>query len=305
VTPTPVAIGPTPIASYLAEVVVDSGARLVEPADAEVLVWSRHNGEGLVEFIEQCPAVRWVQLPSSGIDWLWGLGIDRPEITWTSVRGVFGGVVADLTVGLILAAFRSLHTYIRAETWLPELGRPLDGARVGIVGAGGIAAGVVERLTPFGVETTVLSRSSAAPHGATAIVGPDELPKLLATSDSVVLAVPLTDQTRGMIGAEELAAMKEDAWLVNVARGPVVDTVALVEALQTGAIGGAALDVTDPEPLPDGHPLWTMPNVILTPHVGSTAELSRRPFAGRLADNLRRWAGGELLLGVVDPASGY
>ncbi len=108
-----------------------------------------------------------------------------------------------------------------------------------------------------------------------------------------------------MIGPDELAAMRPDGWLVNVARGAIVDTDALVGALRAKTIGGAALDVTDPEPLPDGHPLWTIPNVILTPHVGATSEMSRQPFAARLSENLRRWAVGAPLLGVVDRVAGY
>jgi phosphoglycerate dehydrogenase-like enzyme len=303
-TPTPVLVAPAPVASWLDEIVADSGGEVVGAEQAEVLVWGRHDGEGLVDIVDQCPRLRWGQLPSSGIDWLWDLGIDRPEIVWTSARGSFGAVVADLAVGMILAAFRSLHTYIRADTWLNELGRPLAGAQIGVIGNGGIATAVVERLAPFGVDTTVLSRSLAGPPG-TRVVGPADLHKLLATSDAVVLAVPLTEDTRGMIGASELAAMRPDAWLVNVARGAIVDTAALVDALSAGALGGAALDVTDPEPLPDDHPLWSLPNVILTPHVGATAELSRAPFGARLADNLRRWAAGQPLLGIVDGVAGY
>jgi D-3-phosphoglycerate dehydrogenase len=133
----------------------------------------------------------------------------------------------------------------------------------------------------------------------------DELPKVLSAADAVVLALPLTEATRGLIGAEQLAAMRPDAWLVNVGRGELVDTTALVEALSGGSIGGAALDVTDPEPLPEGHPLWALPNVILTPHVGATPPMSAGPFSHLLGENLRRWRAGEPLLGLVDADAGY
>jgi phosphoglycerate dehydrogenase-like enzyme len=120
-----------------------------------------------------------------------------------------------------------------------------------------------------------------------------------------VLAVALTPQTRGLIGRAELAAMKPDAWLVNVARGAVVDTAALVEALQREQIGGAALDVTDPEPLPAGHPLWDLPNCLITPHTADTPEMTQPLLAARITENVRRLAAGQELIGQMDPALGY
>ena len=121
----------------------------------------------------------------------------------------------------------------------------------------------------------------------------------------MVIAAPATDGTRHLVGARELAAMREDAWLVNVARGSLVDTDALVEALRSGSIAGAALDVTDPEPLPDGHPLWELPNALITPHVATPPEAERRHFAARVEENVRRLAAGEELEGLIDPEGGY
>ena len=292
----PVAVGPQPDAAWLQSIVVDGGGVIVAPEDADVLVWGRHAGDGLPEFIDRCRSVRWVQLPAAGIEWMIELGLGRSDITWTSARGVFRDAVAEHAIALLLAGFRGLHDYLRTQTWLPESGRRLDGARVAILGAGGIAESVVQRLRPFGVDTTVLGRDATAS---------DQLHTVLAASDAVILALPLTPATKGMIGEAELATMKPDAWLVNVARGGIVDTDALVSALRAGRIGGAALDVTDPEPLPDGHPLWSMSNVILTPHVASTLDMGREPFAARVSENLRRWAADEPLLGVVDETLGY
>ncbi len=120
-----------------------------------------------------------------------------------------------------------------------------------------------------------------------------------------MLALALTPQTRGLIGRAELAVMAPDAWLVNVARGAVVDTAALVDALRRGQLGGAALDVTDPEPLPDGHPLWDLPNCLITPHTADTPEMIRPLLARRITDNVRRLAAGQELAGLMDPGLGY
>jgi phosphoglycerate dehydrogenase-like enzyme len=141
--------------------------------------------------------------------------------------------------------------------------------------------------------------------GAARTLGPDRLAEALAGARAVVLAPALTPETRGMIGPAELAAMEPYAWLVNVGRGGLVDTGALVRALRAGQIGGAALDVTDPEPLPDGHPLWDLPNCLITPHTADTEEMTRPLLADRIAENVRRLTAGQELIGLVDPDLGY
>ena len=133
----------------------------------------------------------------------------------------------------------------------------------------------------------------------------DRVAEVWGAARHVVIAAPATDGTRHLVGAPELAAMREDAWLVNVARGSLVDTDALVEALRSGSIAGAGLDVTDPEPLPDDHPLWDMPNVLITPHVATPPEAEQRHFALRVEENVRRLAAGEELEGLIDPEGGY
>jgi len=162
-------------------------------------------------------------------------------------------------------------------------------------------------LEPFRAQVTVVRRHADAEPlaGAARTVGPDRLSEALARARAVVLTPALTPQTRGMIGRAELAAMEPDGWLVNVARGGLVDTVALVEALRAGQIGGAALDVTDPEPLPDGHPLWDLPNCLITPHTADTEEMTRPLLADRIAANVRRLASGQELVGLLDPDLGY
>jgi phosphoglycerate dehydrogenase-like enzyme len=302
---TAVTVGPGPPSNLLTTTVVANGGALVPGEVAEVAVWERHSGDGFDQFLAGAPSARWVQLPSAGIDWLFDLGLYRAGITWTCAKGAFGDSVAELAVALLLAGFRSLHTFLRAATWLPEGGRQLSGSHVAIVGAGGIATSVLERLRPWRVKTTVVRQRKAPLPLADQVVALDLLPKVLASADAVILAVPLTPATRHLIGVDELAVMRPEAWLVNVGRGELVDTEALVGALRRGAIGGAALDVTDPEPLPDGHPLWSMPNVMITPHVAATAEMSAEPFAERVAENLRRWRTDRELLGTIDPDDGY
>jgi phosphoglycerate dehydrogenase-like enzyme len=285
--------------------VKENGGVLVEPDRAEVLIWERHSGDGFGKFLTEAPGARWIQLPSAGIDWLFDLGLYRSGLTWTCAKGAFGDSVAELAVAMLLAGFRSLHTFLRATTWLPEQGRSIAGTHVAILGGGGITVSLLPRLKPFGVRTTVVRRQPLPLEGADRVVGIDQLPDVLASADAIVITLPLTPGTRNLIGATELAMMRPDAWLVNVGRGASIDTDALVDALRRGVIAGAALDVTEPEPLPDGHPLWTMPNVILTPHVAATDELTLEPFAGRVADNLRRWRAGQPLLGIIDAHAGY
>jgi phosphoglycerate dehydrogenase-like enzyme len=160
-------------------------------------------------------------------------------------------------------------------------------------------------LEPFRVETTIVRHRPEPLAGASRTVGTDRLPEALAGARAVVLALALTPVTRKLIGTAELAAMERDAWLVNVARGALVDTGALLHALRSGQIGGAALDVTDPEPLPAGHPLWDLPNCLITPHTADTEEMTQPLLAHRIAENVRRLAAGQALVGQVDPDLGY
>jgi phosphoglycerate dehydrogenase-like enzyme len=160
-------------------------------------------------------------------------------------------------------------------------------------------------LGPFGADVTVVRRRAEPMAGAARVVETAELDEALEGALGVVLALALTPETRGIIARPQLERMHERGWLVNVARGGHVVTDDLVDVLREGRIGGAALDVTDPEPLPDGHPLWTLPSCIITPHTGNTPEMALPLLARRITENIRRWSAGEPLLGLVDPAAGY
>jgi len=217
-----------------------------------------------------------------------------------AVEAAGGTVVAPAE-----ASARHLHTSIPATSWPAQEGRNLLGARVTVLGGGGITESLARLLEPWGTTLTVVRRSSDPFPGADRTLTLDRVHEAVADADVVVLALALTDETRGLVDADFLASMQAHSWLVNVARGGHVVTDDLVEALRHGAIGGAALDVTDPEPLPDGHPLWELSNCIVTPHVGNTPEMGLPLLARRVQDNVRRWIAGDALIGPVDVEAGY
>ncbi len=280
------------------------GGHLVPLADAEALVWAApREPEALRQALIEAPDLAWVQLPFAGIETFVDL-LDDHRV-WTCGKGVYAEPVAEHALMLGLAGLRGLDRYARATSWEAQRGTNLLGAPVTIVGGGGIAESLLRLLGPFEADVTVLRRTPAPMAGAARVLPSEALHDRLPGATLVVLALPLVPSTVGLIGARELALMDAHAWLVNVARGAHVVTDDLVDALRAGTIGGAALDVTDPEPLPDGHPLWTMPNCLITPHTGNTAEMATPLLSARITANVERFAAGEPLIGLVDPALGY
>ncbi|WP_309714010.1 NAD(P)-dependent oxidoreductase [Pseudolysinimonas sp.] len=211
--------------------------------------------------------VRLVQSQSIGYDGV----LERlpPGVAFANAAGVHEGPAAEIGLALLLAAQRELPRFVRqqdAEQWRGGFTRGLFGLRVVVVGAGGLGVAVVDRLLPFGARPVRVGRSRRTDQrGEVAALA--ELPGLLSTAEAVVICLPLDDSTRGLVDAGFLAAMPDDAILVNIGRGPIVDTDALLAEVATGRLR-AALDVTDPEPLPPGHPLWSAPGVVISPHVG-------------------------------------
>ena len=288
----------------LAEAVVAGGGALSSPAEAEALVWAEPAApERLPEVLANGPGIEWVQLPYAGIENLTHL-LDRDHL-WTCGKGVYAEPVAEHVLMLTLAGLRGMGRFTRARSWLPPEGRNLLGSRVTVLGGGGITESLVRLLGPWSCRITVLRRHPEPMESVDRVVGPEGLYDALSDADVVVVALALTPETTGIIDADALDAMASHAWLINVGRGGHVVTDHLVAALATGSIGGAALDVTDPEPLPDGHPLWTMDNCLITPHVGNTPEMGLRLLALRVTENVRRYIAGEELLGPVDIDLGY
>ncbi|MGO8961215.1 MAG: D-isomer specific 2-hydroxyacid dehydrogenase family protein [Streptosporangiaceae bacterium] len=278
-------------------------AGLDEPADG--LVWlAPWDPAGLRSALASA-GPRWVQLSSAGVELIASAGLLDPALTWTCAKGSYAEPVAEHALTLALAGLRCLPRRIMATSWGPPAGDSLYEEPVTILGAGGIATTLLELLAPFRVAATVVRRSASPLPGAARTLPMDALHEALADAKVVFLALALTPETERIIGASELAAMRPDGWLVNVARGRHVDTGALVTALADGVIAGAGLDVTDPEPLPDGHPLWAQERCIITPHTANTLEMSLRPFAARVRDNVARFVAGEPLIGLVDPEAGY
>jgi len=288
----------------MAEAIHVGGGEIVPAADAEALVWAAaRDAAGLAKVLETAGHLRWVQLPFAGVENFIHL-VDHDRL-WTCGKGVYAEPVAEMALVLALAGLRGLGGYARATSWTGPVGRNLIGARVTILGGGGITEELVRLLQPFDCRITVVRNKVVDMEGVDEVLESERYADALPGADVVVLALALTPDTEGIIGRAELESMENHAWLVNVARGKHVVTDDLVWALRNGVIGGAGLDVTDPEPLPEGHPLWELPNCIITPHVGNTPEMAVPLLGERITTNVKRWSEGRDLIGPVDPGLGY
>lgn len=295
----------------LEEAVAAGGGAVATIDDANALVWTDPWDPDALRRVLETAAIDWVQLPFAGIEAFVAAGVIDGDRTWTCTKGVYGHTTAEHALALMLAAARRIHVHASAMEWeavddpfaRPE--RSLEGARVLLIGTGGIGSALVEMLAPLRAGVIAVNRSGRALAGAEGTHPISELPTLLPEADFVVLAAALTEETRGLIDGRALTLMRPGAWLVNVARGGLVETDALVRALRDGSIGGAALDVTDPEPLPSDHALWDLPNALVTPHVANTWSMAVPELAAMVRRNVERFAAGDALEGVVDPALGY
>jgi phosphoglycerate dehydrogenase-like enzyme len=297
--------------------------------DVEVLLRGWLSSEAFDRLLQRAPHLRWVHSATSGVERALTPAALARGIVVTNARGVFSRPIAEHVLLLILAVSRRLPQLLelqRERTWQPLEGREMRDLTVGVIGYGSLGRAVASLAGAFGSRIVALRRHAGAgePDRAAAagvgddpgdgfpfeprpdrIYGPEGLHELLGESDVVVLAAPLTAETENLIDDAALAAMKRDAWLINVARGRLVDDGALIRALTEGRIGGAALDTFRAEPLPQLSPLWELPNVIVTPHTAwSSARVLDRSI-DLFCDNLRRFRAGEPLRNVVDPAAGY
>lgn len=262
------------------------------------------------------PRIRWVQLFYAGVeDCVAVPAVRERNLLLTNMQRAQSPVIAEHAIAMILALARGLDLSVAqqpAHEWRPEvlLGsgrlRTLKGKTLLVAGLGGIGTEVAQRAHALGMRVVATRASDRTGPDFVRYVGlPDELAKLAAEADVVVNALPLTAATRGTFDTRMFAAMKRSTLFVNVGRGGTVVTPALVQALQSGALGGAGLDVTDPEPLPTDHPLWQAPNVIITPHIASESDLGFTRVWEIVRENLRRYVAGERMLSVVDVARGY
>ncbi|MCC7109309.1 MAG: hydroxyacid dehydrogenase [Deltaproteobacteria bacterium] len=289
---------------FVKDAVLAGGGVLVPVEQAEALVWVSPTGaDELRALLDQHAQLRWVQLPWAGVEPFASL-FDAKRV-FTAGQGVYAEEVAEHALALSLAGLRDLKRRAQATAWQKPSGLSLLRGQVTLVGAGGIAQVLARLLAPFEVALTVVRRRDEPFPGAVRTLTLAQRHDAFASADVVILCCALTRETRGLVGRAELAAMRPHAWLVNVARGALIDTAALVEALAAGRIGGAALDVTDPEPLPTGHPLWSSERCLITPHVANTPEMAVPVLSRRVTENVRRFAAGAPLLGVVDVAAGY
>ncbi len=295
--------------------------RIITPESAEEVLRLAPNAHGVdaryvtEAFMDSAEHLVWVQSPSAGVERYLRVDALRESdrIVMTNMQGVHGATIAEHCFAMLLTLTRDVRHYThpdQAGTWDSRGSgmQPiaLHGRTLVVVGLGGIGNEVAKIGKGFGMRVLATRRSRTDPPEYVDEQGtPEDLMRFLGEADVVVLCVPLTDETRGMIGADEFAAMKQGSYLVNVARGKVVDTDALVEALQNSHLAGACLDVTDPEPLPADHVLWAMPNVVITPHVSSRSALTSEVWKQTYLENIRRFGKGEPLLNVVDKSVGY
>jgi phosphoglycerate dehydrogenase-like enzyme len=279
--------------------------------EADVLVNGASNAILLDAALPLARRARWIHSMWTGVEKIMSSQVVASPLALTNARGVFRRPLGEWAVGAMLFFSYDLRRVIRqqeAGTWQPFEAQELYGKTLGIIGYGGIGSAAAERARPFGVRIVALRRRPALSKDDPLLdrtYAPEQIVELMAASDYVLVAAPLTPQTRGLVGEAQLAAMKASGVLINVGRGPVVDEAALLRALETGRIRGAALDVFDVEPLPSGHPFYRMPNVLLSPHTADRVAGFFEMAAECFLENLRRFRMGEPLLNIVDRQVGY
>ena len=306
-----VAIEPKSFVEYEAAVAAGGGQVAPLSAEVEAMVWTNyHAPKELAETLKANPQLKWVQLPFAGVDAFADIiaesAVASKVLAFTSAKGCYREPVAEHALALTLALCRALPERILEKTWGRQFAVSLYESRVLIVGGGGITEELLLLLAPFKTDVTVVrKRVVGNMPGAMRTVGFEQLDQQLPDADVVILAAALTAETTGLMNAKRFSLMKDTAYLVNIARGPMVVSQDLEVALRTGVIAGAGIDVTDPEPLPDGHPLWSAPNLIITPHSADTRPMVVRLFSKRITENVRAFLLGDDLVGRVDAQLGY
>ena len=278
------------------------GAKVCNTKEASALIWaSPEKPELISDYIADNHD--WVQLPFAGIEPFVEM-LDYQRL-WTCGKGVYSPAVAEHALGMMLALKRNLVEYAQSTQWSRGIGNNMYGAKVTILGGGGIAEDIIPLLKPFECEITVIRKTTTPLSGASQTLQLKDLGTVLPTTDVLLIALALTEETENLIGESELGLLPKNAIVVNVARGKHIVTEDLVESLRNREILGAALDVTEPEPLPLGHPLWGLSNCLITPHTANTPEMGIKLLSSRVTENVSRYIQGFELIGCIDIDSGY
>ncbi|QGU08036.1 Glyoxylate/hydroxypyruvate reductase A [Corynebacterium occultum] len=299
---------PGPWPNVIEEIAAAGHTYVSDIREAEFLIYNGGPG-GLPSPLPE--SIGFIQYPFAGVNHLVESGTVQPDVRWANAGGVYGRPVAEIALSLLLSqmhqikaatmsgSFRSRNALDARQGWL------FDNAKVALIGAGGIGTALIELLKPFGVHSIAVNRSGRPVAGADETFAMAEAGHVWSEADYFVLTAPLTEETRGLVNDEVLAQMKPHAVLVNVGRGELVVTDDLVAALTQGTIAGAAMDVTDPEPLPESHPLWALPNCTILPHIAATGRIAQKMVAPQIIANAAAFEVGERMPTEVDLEAGY
>ena len=285
------------------ELLPDSGEVPKHAADATVLLRKGMPHAALHVALDGAPDIGWIHTASAGFNWVLTPRVAASDIVLTRSANVVNTPIAEFVVALALALFKELPMFLGQQAerrWRrPETLRTMTGATAAIIGAGAIGRESAVRLKALGMRVIGMKRTPEPVPEFDEILGPDGLSRLLEEADLLVVACPLTPETHHLIGREQFAQMKSNAVVVNIARGAVMVEEDLIEALKTGVIAGAGLDVFDTEPLPADNPLWALSNVIVTPHISYLADENERATLEEFGENLRRFLNKEPLLNAL------
>ena len=310
--------GPVSMEPFTTDMFVDAvaeGGGVLQPLDQSTtgLLWVSPGGaDELQSVLDAYPGIEWLQLPWAGVDAFSSVLANiallpeeqRPVVT--SAKGAYSEPVAEHALALLLGTMRELPRKSRDALWQPErTGISLFGRHIVLLGAGGVARAFLDLVAPFRTTVTVVRRSPGDIPGASRTVTADRLHSVLPEADAVVVAAAATDQTAHVMGAEEFRLLPDHAVVVNIARGSLVDADALLEAVSEGRLFGAGLDVMDPEPFPNEHPIWGEKRIVITSHSADTPPMTAPLLARRIRNNVASYASGDPLVGVVDVAAGY
>lgn len=263
------------------------------------------------DVVKRAPKLKWFQAMSAGVDMLLDNELRRSRVIITNMRGLASRPIAEMVFSMILMLAKRLHQCIKQQElhqWRQFGPGSLSGKTTGIIGFGSIGREVARLAKAFDMRVVAADykyKSNARHRNLEKLYPHEKLDELLSESDFVVISVPLTEQTRGLISLKQLQIMKKSAYLINVARGPIVDEEALIQALRQNLIAGAALDVFNTEPLPENSSLWDLPNLIITPHIAGYVENYHQKATSLFCENLRRYINGKRLINVVNKKLGY